>query len=234
MGYRFYQNNYLRESFLFYPLIALIATSLASCSYSAKATRRYLQAAREQSPFDAIVVPGVPFENGNWDYIMKGRVYWSKYLYEQGFTRNIIYSGSAVYSPYYEGKIMELYAKALGIPEEHIFSEIKAEHSTENAYYGFKMARQLGFEKVALASDPFQSKLLRRYIKRKVDKEMVVIPMVVDTMKAIQPQMLDPQIPYEEAFKPDFISIKQRDSWWKRMRGTIRGNLDTTAYSTNY
>lgn len=234
MVYRFTRNSYLREGFLFYPLITIIAISLASCSYSAKATRRYLQAARERAPFDAIVVPGVPFKDGNWDYIMKGRVYWSKYLYEQGLARNIIYSGSAVYSPYYEGKIMALYAKALGIPEEHIFSEIKAEHSTENAYYGFKMARQLGFEKVALASDPFQSKLLRRYIKRKVDKEMPVIPMVVDTLKAMESQMFDPQIPYEEAFNPDFISIIKRDSWWRRMRGTIRGNLDTTAYSTGH
>lgn len=128
---------------------------------------------------------------------------------------------------------MALYGKALGIPEEHIFSEIKAEHSTENAYYGFKLARQLGFKKVALASDPFQSKLLRRYIKRKVNEEMPVIPMVVDTMKAMEPKMFDPQIPYEEAFNPDFISITQRDSWWRRMRGTIKGNLDTTAYSAS-
>lgn len=107
---------------------------------------------------------------------MKGRVYWAKYLYDKGITRNILFSGSSVYSPYYEGKIMALYAAALGIPKEHIFTETRAEHSTENAYYGYKRALQLGFTHIALASDPFQSKLLKGFIRRKVDRNMMVIP----------------------------------------------------------
>ncbi|MFT3945705.1 MAG: hypothetical protein QM763_01930 [Agriterribacter sp.] len=30
--------------------------------------------------------------------------------------------------------------------------------------------------------------------------------------------------------KQNFISIKDRESFWRRLRGTIRGNMDTTAY----
>ena len=161
---------------------------------------------------------------------MKGRVYWSKYLYDKGIAKNIIYSGAAVYSPYYEGKIMALYAEALGIPKEHIFSEIKAEHSTENIYYSFKLAKKLGFKRIALASDPFQTKLLRKYIRKKIDPSIAIIPFVVDTLKLIEPGMIDPPIDYQQAFKKDFISLKQREGFWKRWRGTRGKNVDPKAY----
>ena len=183
-------------------------------------------------PFDVIIVPGIPFENGKWDRTMKGRIYWSKYLFDKGIAKNIMYSGSAVYTAYYEAEIMAMYAKAIGIPPKNIFTETRAEHSTENAYYGYKKAQQLGFERIALASDPFQTKLLRRYVRKKVDPEMALIPMVVDTMKAMEPSMIDPHINPQAAFKPGFISIKERESFWRRMRGTLRGNIDTTAYGT--
>lgn len=201
-----------------------------SCSYSVKATRQLLQKAESSGPFDIIIVPGNPFEDGKWNRTMKGRVYWSKYLFDKGIAKNIMYSGSAVYTAYYEAEIMAMYAKAIGIPAKNIYTETMAEHSTENAYYGYKKAQQLGFERVALASDPFQTKLLRRYVRKKVNAEMALIPMVIDTMKAIEPAMIDPDINERAAFKPNFISIKKRESFWKRLRGTLRGNIDTTAY----
>lgn len=211
----------------------MLVLGITSCAFSEKASSRLLKEAEQSAPFDAIIVPGVPFKDGKWDTIMKGRVYWSKYLYDHGIAKNIIYSGSAVYSPYYEAEIMAMYAEALGIPPAHIFTETKAEHSTENLYYGYKKAQQLGFKKVALASDPFQAKLLRGYARRRVSRNIQIIPMVVDTLKQMQPTMTDPEIPYDKAFKENFISITQRDSFWKRLRGTIRGNIDSTAYEDN-
>ena len=98
---------------------AYFILSINACVYSSK-TQHQLFNKIEKEPFDAIIVPGVPFENNLWDRTMKGRVYWSKYLYDKGIAMNIIYSGAAVYSPYYEGKIMALYAAALGIPATHI------------------------------------------------------------------------------------------------------------------
>ncbi len=215
---------------IFFILSAVVALVALSCGYSTKATRQLLQKAESSGPFDVIIVPGVPFENGKWNRTMKGRIYWSKYLFDKGIAKNIIYSGSAVYTAYYEAEIMAMYAKAIGIPAKNIYTETKAEHSTENAYYGYKKAQQLGFEHIALASDPFQTKLLRRYVRKKVDAEMALIPMVIDTMKVIELEMIDPDINYQAAFKPNFISIKKRESFWKRLRGTLRGNIDTTAY----
>ena len=42
--------------------------------------------------------------------------------------------------------------------------------------------------------------------------------------------MTDPDIAYDKAFKANFISIIQRDSFWKRLIGTLRGNIDPSAY----
>lgn len=203
--------------------------SFSSCIYSSK-TQHKLFNKIEQGHFDAIIVPGVPFENNLWDRVMKGRVYWAKYLYDRGIAKNIIFSGAAVYSPYYEGKIMALYAEALGIPKEHIYTEIKAEHSTENIYYSYKLAKKLGFNSIALASDPFQTKLLRKYIRKKVDPTVPVIPFVVDTLKIIEPTMVDPPIDYQQAFKKDFESLKKREGFRKRWRGTRGKNVDKNAY----
>lgn len=211
-------------------LPASIVFGLLSCSFSAKSSRKLLQQAESAKPYDLIIVPGIPLKNGKWDRTMKGRIYWSKYLFDKGIAKNVMYSGAAVYTAYYEGEIMAMYAAAIGIPRSNIYTEIRAEHSTENVYYSYKRATQLGFKHIALASDPFQTKMLRRYARKKVNADIAVIPMVIDTMKAIEPTMTDPVIEFEKAFKKDFISIKKRESFWKRMRGTIWGNIDTTAY----
>jgi hypothetical protein len=161
---------------------------------------------------------------------MKSRVYWSKYLYEKGITKNIMYSGSAVYTPYYEAEIMALYAQALGIPGENIYTETKAEHSTENIYYSYNKAKLLGFKKIALASDPFQTKLLKRFTRKRVSADVRLVPFIVDTLKLMEPEMTDPVINYQQAFKTDFISITKRENFWKRLNGTRGGNLDTSLY----
>ncbi len=207
-------------SALFYPLLTLL-----SCSFSSKASKKLYKEA-SQKKYDIIIVPGVPFENEKWDRTMKGRVYWSKFLYDQGIAKNIMYSGSAVYSPYYEGIIMALYAQALGIPKENIFTETKAEHSTENVYYSYKKAKKMGFNTIALASDPFQTKLLRRFIRKRVDRNVGLIPFVIDTLKRIEPGMIDPPIDYRQAFSKDFISLTRREGFWKRLRGTFGRNID--------
>ena len=79
-----------------------------------RSAQRHLATAKRYMPFDVLIVPGVPFENGKWDRIMKARVLWSWILYKNGYVRNIIYSGDAVYSPYKEARIMGLYAQNWG------------------------------------------------------------------------------------------------------------------------
>ncbi len=204
-------------------LLAVLIIS-KSCSFSAKVSKEYFEKAKRKR-YDVIIVPGVPFEGEKWSRTMKSRVYWSKYLYEAGIARNIIYSGSAVYSPFYESKIMAQYASALGIPAAHIFSESKAEHSTENVYYSWKLAKKLGFKSIALASDQFQTKQLRRFIAKKVDPSIDLIPFVTDTLRMMEPGMVTPAIDYKESGSKNFISLKKREGFRKRWRGTRGLNI---------
>ena len=157
---------------------------------------------------------------------MKGRVLWSVYLYNQGLAKNIIYSGSAVYSPYIEGKIMALYAEKLGVKPEHIFVESRAEHSTENVYYGTLIAKKMGFTKVGLASDKFQSRSLAEFlpkVRRKTGIDVKSLPMQEDLMSTMP--HADPAIDYELAAVSNFVSIVDRESKLKRIWGTLGQNI---------
>jgi vancomycin permeability regulator SanA len=209
--------------------VCLFLLALSSCSFSSKACKKlFNQSANQQ--FDLVIIPGGPFQNGKWGRIVKGRVYWSKFLFDNGIAKNLMYSGSSVYTPYTEAVIMSLYAQAIGIPKENIFTETKAEHSTENVYYAYQKARQLGFKKIAVASDPFQTKLIRKFTQKKVSPDIQLIPFVVDTLKEMQPEMKDPLIDYEKAFNKNFKSITKRESFWKRLKGTMGKNIDKNAY----
>lgn len=180
--------------------------------------------------YDMVVIPGCPFENTQWSATMKARIYWSKYLYEKGIAKNIMYSGNAVYTPYYEARIMALYAEAIGIPKEHIYTETKAEHSTENIYYSYKKSKKTGFLTIALASDPFQTKLLQRYTRIILKNDVALIPFVYDTLSSIKPGMINPLIDYQQAFVKDFIPLPERENFFERLRGTSGKDIDTNAY----
>jgi len=212
--------------FLTHPIWVLL--TISSCSYSSKACKKLLDIAGKE-PYDLIVIPGSPYENG-WTRTMKARIYWSKFLYDQKITKNIMYSGSSVYTPYTEGIIMALYGEAIGIPREHIYVETKAEHSTENIYYSYKKAKKLNFIRIALASDPFQTKLLHSFTRKKINEEIGMIPIVFDTLKSMESSMIDPVIPQQQAFVQDFVPISQRQSIYKRLKGTLGLNIDKNAY----
>ncbi len=205
--------------------VILFLSFLTSCTDSKKFCKElYAKASKEQ--FDLVIVPGAPFENNKWGRTVKGRVYWAKFLFDKGIAKNIMFSGSSVYSPYYESMIMAMYAEAIGIPKENIFTETKAEHTTENVYYSYKKAIELGFKKIAFASDPFQTKMVRKFTRKKVNPDIMMIPFVVDTLKEIEPHMIDPEIDAQKAFNPNFKSIRKRQSLWKRLRGTMGKNID--------
>ncbi len=174
-------------------------------------------------PLDVIIVPGVPLQNGKWDSIMKARVLWSVYLFQSGITKNIIYSGSAVYSKWIEGKGMALYGEALGVNKEHVYIDSLAEHSTENVFYGYKQAKLLGFNKIGVASDPFQCALLYRFAKKRFKTKIYMIPVVFDTLKTLyQP---DPIINADLAIKQNFVSIVDNQTFRQRWRGTRGKNI---------
>lgn len=206
--------------FLYVNVVILIALLLTYCSFRKSVIRSY-EHAKITRPYDVIIVPGIPYEKLNTSVVMNMRLQWAKHLYDSGFTKNIIFSGSAVYSPFVEGKAMKLIADSMGIPSEHTFYETKAEHSTENVYYSWKMANEMGFKKIALATDPFQSAMLKSFIK-KYCPGVVSIPVFIDK---IDLKAALPVIDTTSCHVADFVSIKEREGFWKRFRGTRGGRI---------
>lgn len=179
------------------------------------------QKAQLSESYEAIIVPGVPFyeKNGKWSFIMKARVYWAYFLYKTGKAKNIIYSGGAVYSPYVEAQIMGLYGEKLGVDPKHIFTENRAEHSTENLYYSLLIAKEQGFKRIALATDPFQHRMLRKFAIE-YGLSLDYIPIVFSKLQ----QMPQPDVVIDPSSacvsKENFIALPERESWSERMQGT--------------
>jgi hypothetical protein len=202
---------------LYGPLFLALGLVLTHCTFTHYAKKSFARAQKEK-PYDVVIVPGVPYEGDKTTSVMKMRLFWSKLLYDSGITRNIIFSGSSVYSPYVEGVVMKIMCDSLGVPPDHSFSETRAEHSTENAYYSWKMAREMGFRKIALATDPFQAGMLRSFI-RKYCPGMRSVPIIFNTMNIDEKKL--PEINAAPAYVEHFVPITVRESFWKRMRGTL-------------
>lgn len=219
-------NRDIMKTLTLFPV--LFALILSSCSveklytvgvslpsgFSHFANRQFAQI---QQPYDVIIVPGIPFDTSACSPIMKTRILWAKYLYENGIARNIIFSGSAVYTPYIEGVVMKIIADSLGIPSEHTFFEIKSEHSTENVYYSWKMASEMGFKRIALATDPFQCWALRGFIE-KYCPDVALIPAVYK--RTTSRFSTFPVINPGAAFAEDFVSLLARENFTRRLQGT--------------
>ncbi len=202
--------------------ILLASTLLYQCTWmypsAQKTNNKYLK----NAPYEIIIVPGFPHSNEEWSQVIKMRVIWAKYLFDKGYTKNIMFSGSAVYSPYIESKIMAKYAIALGIPKENIFTEEQARHSTENLYYSWTRAKELGFTKIALASDPFQTNNLRAF-KQRWGINVGLLPIVFKTLATLD--HTEPKIDPSSAYVKDFVSITETETFAERINGTLGNNI---------
>jgi uncharacterized SAM-binding protein YcdF (DUF218 family) len=183
-----------------------------------RSSEKAFQEGLKDQPYDVVIVPGFPYNGQNWDRVLKMRIHWARFLFEKGYTRNVIFSGSAVATPYVESRVMATYARALGIPAGNIFVEEKAEHSTENVYYSFCMARNMGFKKIALATDPYQNSYMRKFA-RKFELPINFLPTVLDTLRVLE--MPEPQISLANTMQKDFVKLSDRESFFQRFKGTM-------------
>lgn len=172
----------------------------------------------KNQPYDVIIVPGFPYNGQNWDMVLKMRIHWARYLYQKGYTKNVIFSGSAVATPYIESRVMSYYAEILGIPRKNLFTEEKAEHSTENVYYSYRLAKELGFKKIALATDPIQTSYMRKFMK-KFELPIALLPTVIDTLKIMD--LSEPSINPEKAIRENFVKLSARENFFERFKGTV-------------
>lgn len=195
----------------------------SGCTFFRPHPPKLFKRALKNQPYDVIIVPGCPYDGKDWSTAMKGRVIWADYLIKKGIAKNVIFSGAAVYSPYVEAKVMALYAEALGTPKEKIIIEDQAQHSTENIYYSYQIAKKMGFTKIAIASDPFQSNLLMRFSRIRFKLPIAHIPFVIDTLSKIDD--VHPIIDASSAKVGNFKSITETQSKRYRRRGTMGKNI---------
>ncbi len=185
--------------------------------------------AKENGPYDVIIVPGFPHDSLNkWDKTTKGRIFWAKYLLDNNIAKKVMFSGSAVYTPYVEAKAMAMYAKALGIPDSVIHLETKAEHSTENVFYSYYLAKSMGYNKIAIATDPFQAKMVAAFIRKRLDGKVDQIPFSFAILHNMEKQI--PVIEDDSLYISNFVPITERQTFRYRFRGTRGKNIDYSAY----
>ncbi|MBL7932898.1 MAG: YdcF family protein [Bacteroidia bacterium] len=187
-------------------------------------TRKALTAHKQ---YDAIIVPGIQFVEPAWDRVLQLRLIWAKHLYDRGLTKYIITSGAAVYTPYVESQIMAEYLVAMGVPRDRIITEERAEHSTENLWYGYKLAKKRGFTAIAVCTDPFQAKALWRFAKVRTHKEVKFLPAIFDTLRTLPHDT--PVVNYAPLKVKDFVPITLKYSRFQRLKGTAGRNIDYKA-----
>jgi len=113
-----------------------------------------------QSPkiADAIVVFGGGVgEDGSPGKSTIERARFSTDLYKKGFAKHIIYSSGYIYE-HNDAENMKLFAMSMGIPEENIILEKKANSAYENVKFTTDILRKKGFDKILLVSSPYNMK----------------------------------------------------------------------------
>ena len=202
----------------FCPIVFVFLISGCNAYYNAfySDPKKCFLVACEKKPYDVIIIPGYPSDSGRVNGIIEERLNWAYFLYKNGYAKNIIFSGSAVYSPYNETNVMRLYAVQLGINPSDIFVEPIAEHSTENLYYGSLLAEKLGFKKVAFATQPAQASFMKAF-NRKFKLKIDMLPVVTDSIKQFKFKFDSLNI--SKLYLNDFVSIKKREGFFKRWNG---------------
>ncbi len=98
-----------------------------------------------------------------------------------------------------------------------------AQHSTENMWYSYLLGKKNGFENMALATDPFQTRMLYRFGKKKL-KPVKFLPVIFDTLRTLNHTTL--QIDYLPYKINNFKSIVETQSKWYRLRGTMGKHIN--------
>ena len=214
----FYRMPGKRKKLAFYAALFILVISLIAVGVHQafkSSTRSIYKNALLHAPFDVIIVPGIPYNSAQSNYMLKVRMHWAVTLYKRGITRNIIFSGAAVHTPYVESKAMQIIADTLGLPVEHLFCETRAEHSSQNLLYGWQLAHQLGFKKIALATDAFQSYFLGDFIVQRTP-DVFQLPLAADSLDIYAKPL--PAIDARQAEVNNFVPLEQRESRWERFK----------------
>ncbi len=113
---------------------------------------------------------------------------------------------------------MAILGKQLGINSEHILIDTIAEHSTENLYYGYQLAKKMGYKSIAVATDPFQCMMLKKYARKHFKEKIHFMPIIYDSIKNKMNLPLEMDTTLTK--KKNFVPINQRQNYRERLKGT--------------
>ena len=180
------------------------------------------QAKKQEKNYDAIIIPGYPFDpEGKMNAIYRMRLAWAFELYETGRTQYIILSGGAVHSPYVEAEIFAMYLMGKGIPADKLILEPNAEHSMENVFYSMEIAEKYGFEKIAVATDMWQSGMIQfiAMIEKHDISSVDFIPARFSLVNRYW-KSFNFEIDHQLAYKEEFVPLIARKDKETRRKGT--------------
>lgn len=114
-----------------------------------------LKLEQKPRPADAIVVfAGGVGESGQAGQGYQERVQRAVELYQQGWSKNLVFSSGYVYR-YQEPLVMKALAVELGVPAEAIFLESEADSTYENILYTCRLLEKNGWRSILLVSSPY-------------------------------------------------------------------------------
>jgi hypothetical protein len=91
-------------------------------------------------PHDALVLLGCPSNDGGTPSpCQQFRVQFALELQDAGYADEFIVSGAAVHNQYIEADSLKSQLLAAGVPSDHIFEDLLAQHTDENIYYSDKI-----------------------------------------------------------------------------------------------
>jgi hypothetical protein len=153
--------------------------------------------------------------------IYRMRLAWAFELYETGRTQHIILSGGAVHSPYVEAEIFAMYLMGKGIPANALILERNAEHSLENVFYSMEIAEKYGFEKVAVATDMWQSGMIQ-FLAMVEKHDLSYVDFLPAKFSIVNRywKSFEFDIDHQLAMKDDFVPLVARKDKKTRRQGT--------------
>jgi len=112
-----------------------------------------------------------------------------------------------------------MHLRDMGVDPRDIYIENRAEHSTENVFYSMEIARNAGFAKVAVATDPMQSRMIS-FLLRKLDLDVDYLPADIATVGREYWKGFDRKVDARPAMVSNFVPLKDREERTERMKGT--------------
>lgn len=121
----------------------------------------------EQDAYDCAVVCGYHArEDGRPTRIMKSRVEKAAELWRSRRVGYLVMSGGAVSNGWTEAEVMKRYAVKLGVPEQYIVEEKRADCTFRNLRYAAEIMKNCGFADCAVVTSGWHLRKADHYARR--------------------------------------------------------------------